>query len=70
MKWRASVEDSFKRERIDMKDVTEATTTSGVSAGQAADAPKFSFRHILVPTDHSPNSEKAIDCAIHATGFN
>jgi hypothetical protein len=35
-KWRASVEDSFAKERIDMKDVIEASTTSAVSAGQGA----------------------------------
>jgi len=47
-----------------MKDVIEAPTTSAVSAGQGADAVKFSFRHILAPTDFSPNSEKAMDCAV------
>jgi nucleotide-binding universal stress UspA family protein len=47
-----------------MKDVIDATTTSGVSTGQGAEALKFSFRHILAPTDFSLNSEKAMDCAI------
>jgi universal stress protein A len=46
-----------------MKDVIEATN-AGVPVSQGADALKFSFRHILAPTDFSPNSEKAIDCAI------
>ena len=47
-----------------MKDVIEAPTTSATSAGQGADGLKFSFRHILAPTDFSPNSEKAMECAV------
>jgi universal stress protein A len=47
-----------------MKQVIDTLTTVKDSAPQSSGSPKFTFTHIMAPTDFSPNSERAIDYAV------
>ena len=47
-----------------MKASIETSIDTEAATVQAVDIPKFTFSHILAPTDFSPNSERAVDYAI------
>jgi universal stress protein A len=48
-----------------MKEVIDTSITPEVSTDESTGTPKFSFSRILAPTDFSPNSDQAINYAIH-----
>jgi nucleotide-binding universal stress UspA family protein len=48
-----------------MKDIIDTAIVPEVATSQSAGTPKVSFSHILAPTDFSPNSDMAINYAIH-----
>jgi hypothetical protein len=43
-----------------MKAFTETSPDEEVATAQLVDIPKFSFNHIVAPTDFSPNSDRAL----------
>jgi nucleotide-binding universal stress UspA family protein len=47
-----------------MKEVTGMSTSPKDSATQPFEDPKFNFGHLLVATDFSPDSEKAVQYAV------
>ena len=59
-----STKISLRKEEIEMKASIETSTNTGVAAVQSVDIPKFTFGHILAPTDFSPNSDRAVEYAV------
>jgi hypothetical protein len=53
-----------RKEEIEMRAFSETSTDTGVARAESVDTPKFTFNHILAPTDFSPNSDKAVDYAV------
>jgi universal stress protein A len=51
-----------------MKQVNDTLTTPENSAANTCVSPKYNIRHIVAPTDFSPNSERAIDYAVQLAG--
>ena len=47
-----------------MKAPIETSIDAEVATSQSVDIPKFTFSHILAPTDFSPNSARAVDYAV------
>jgi nucleotide-binding universal stress UspA family protein len=47
-----------------MKASIEPLTDMEAATSESVDIPKFTFSHILAPTDFSPNSERAVDYAV------
>src|SRR5215510_4084282 len=52
------------RKKFEMNASIETSPDVEVAAAQSVDTPKFTFNHIVAPTDFSPNSERAVDYAI------
>jgi len=52
------------KEEIEMKASIETSTDTGAALVESADIPKFTFSHMLAPTDFSPNSDRAANYAI------
>ena len=47
-----------------MKASIETSIDTEVATSESVDIPKFTFSHILAPTDFSPNSARAVDYAV------
>src|SRR5262245_27706956 len=47
-----------------MKVPIETSIDTEVATAESVDIPKFTFSHILAPTDFSPNSARAVDYAV------
>jgi hypothetical protein len=54
----------MRKEEIEMKTSTETSIDAEVATAQSAGIPKFTFSHILAPTDFSPNSCRSVDYAV------
>jgi nucleotide-binding universal stress UspA family protein len=52
------------RKKFEMKASIETSVDAEVATAQSVDIPKFTFSHILAPTDFSPNSNRAVDSAV------
>ena len=59
-----STKISLGRKKFEMKASIETSIHAEVPTAQSVDISKFTFSHILAPTDFSPNSDKAVDCAV------
>jgi len=57
-------EDQPRKEEIEMKAFIKTSPDAEVAMAQSVDIPKFTFSHILAPTDFSPNSDRAVDYAV------
>jgi Universal stress protein family len=53
-----------RKEKLDMSEGIDNPATSKDSLSQPPSKLPSTLRHILAPTDFSPNSEKAVNCAI------
>ena len=54
----------LSRKKLDMSDGIDNPATSKDSMNHPPSKSPSTLRHILAPTDFSPNSEKAVNCAI------
>jgi universal stress protein A len=57
-------EDEPRKEQIEMKASIENSIEAEVTTVQPVDIPKFTFNHIVAPTDFSPNSDRAVNYAV------
>jgi nucleotide-binding universal stress UspA family protein len=55
---------SSRKDKLDMSEGIDNPATSKESLSQLPSQSPSALRHILAPTDFSPNSEKAVNCAI------
>ena len=47
-----------------MKALIETSPDAEVATARSVASPKFTFNHIVAPTDFSPNSDRAVDYAV------
>ena len=59
-----STKIKLERKKFQMKASIETSIDAEVATPQSVDIPKFTFSHILAPTDFSPNSVWAVDYAV------